>query len=434
MNSNSIFSNRQEFSFSSLISKDLIDHLCSDVKRFRVFDPSSTLFCFLYQVINSCSTKTALLNLNLHRVNNKMKKISMNTAAITKAKKRLDSSKLKYIACKLGQREDKKMNCWKFKQRDVFLGDGTVINLEDTKNIKEKFPVSKRKRVQHGLPKMRFFCLFSASSGSFINGKIGKYCGKGQAETSLLKALLQEIKAESILVLDRFFTNHILRKMIVNSNKNYVIRARDNAAKKVLKRKKEQIIKCAKSKHNVRYIKSCYKRNGYRSAVTYIMTNLLLEDGFSKEDIELLYLKRWSVEVDIRHLKQTLGASLLRSKGSEMVEKEIWVRLIAFNLVRALSSSNCSSNQKEPRRQSFRIYLEILLKVFNGVLRSGSERFVEILKGEVLNSPYRREPRAVRRNLKRYETMNMPRKEAKKLKWGKSGRAHRKGLRSLDEV
>lgn len=427
MKSNSAAFNSQEISFSNLIPKRLIEYLSSDCERCRIFDPSSTLFCFLYQVINSCSGKAALLNLNISRLKNGLRPISMNTSALTKAKKRLCEVKLKNIATELGKGIDKESKLWNFKGRDVFLGDGTVINLEDTKDIKKGFPVNRRKMAIQGLPKMRLFCLFNSSSGSFINGKIGSYCGKGQAETSLLRSLLKEIKKDAILVLDRFFTNPLLRKMIVEIKLNYVIRARDEAAKKILKRKKEKVFEDG-SGHKVRYIKSSYNRDGFRPAVTFIMTNLLDSDGLSKEDIELLYLKRWGVELDIRHLKQTLHASFLRSMSSEMVKKEIWVHLIAFNLIRKLSNSNCSKNHHEPRKQSFKIYLEVMIKILNGAIKNGEEFFLKILEGEILNSPYRREPRAIRRFLKRFEVMNMTRKQAKNKKWGKSGRKHRAGL------
>jgi hypothetical protein len=45
------------------------------------------------------------------------------------------------------------------------------------------------------------------------------------------------------------------------------------------------------------------------------MTNLFEEDGHKKEDIEKLYLQRWSVELDIRNLKETLEAAKIMLTG-----------------------------------------------------------------------------------------------------------------------
>jgi hypothetical protein len=258
---------RHELSFSNFIPKYLINYLCEDCLRFRIFDPSSTLFRFLYQVINSCSSKSTLLNFNLQRNLNGLKLVSMNTASYTAAKKRLCVIKLKLIACRLGENIDESSSSWRFKQRDVFLGDGTVINLEDTNNIKKTFPVSIRKGVEQGLPKLRFLCFFSAGSGAFIDGEIGSYCGKGQAETSLLKKVLPRLKKNSILVLDRFFTNFHLRSEILMSSKDYVIRSRDKLAIKYLNKKSdveftEMPLRKKKGQMGIktRYIKSTFKR------------------------------------------------------------------------------------------------------------------------------------------------------------------------------
>ena len=280
---------------------------------------------------------------------------------------------------------------------------------------------------------MRLMGLFSASSGAFIDGEIGSYCGKGQGETSLLKKILGSLTKKSILVLDKYFTSLLLQHEFLNAEVDYVIRARDKNAKKYLKAKSDIIVEikaCGKTNPKdirIRYIKSSIKREGFRTVSIYILTNLFIEDGFSKKDIEELYLKRWGVELDIRHLKTTLEATLLRSKSPEQARKELWVHLLAFNLIRKLNN-NCSYlNDIPPRKQGFKISIEAyLIQILDS---KNIENIVyELLKMEILKSKYRREPRAIKRYNKRFELMNMDRKLARKLKWGKSGRNDRKGL------
>lgn len=281
---------------------------------------------------------------------------------------------------------------------------------------------------------MRFMAFFDASSGAYIDGEIGSYCGKGQAETSLLKKLLDRVEKKSILVLDKFFTNYELRKEIIKNDLNYVIRARDEFAKKILKKKNDVELDelPAKRKNGetmkVRYIKSSLKRDGLRDAVLYIVTNLLKEDGHSKEEIEELYLKRWFVELDIRNLKQTLEAKKLRSKSAALVKKELWVHMISYNLIKGLSNQSCNINKKPPRKQEFKIYIEALLMILTNRVKKKIKKLFQFLSSETLNSKYRRGPRAVRFRNCKYEEMKMSRKEAKKLNWGKSGRKLRQGL------
>lgn len=147
MNSSILSPIRHAFSVSNLIPKRLIDYLCADCQRFRIFDPSTTLYCFIFQVLNTCSCKVALANLNLQRAKIGYKMISMNTAAYTKAKQRLSEEKLKFIATSLGQDSDP--NC-KFNGRDVLLGDGSILNLEDSKTLRKEYPAARRFK---GLPK-----------------------------------------------------------------------------------------------------------------------------------------------------------------------------------------------------------------------------------------------------------------------------------------
>jgi hypothetical protein len=52
--------------------------------------------------------------------------------------------------------------------------------------------------------------------------------------------------------------------------------------------------------------------------------------------MKLYYQWRWQVEVDLRYVKTTLGMEMLRGKTPQMVRKEIYVHLIAYNLLRTV--------------------------------------------------------------------------------------------------
>ncbi|WP_414588555.1 transposase [Scytonema sp. PCC 10023] len=45
-----------------------------------------------------------------------------------------------------------------------------------------------------------------------------------------------------------------------------------------------------------------------------------------------LYDERWDVELNFKHLKTTLGMEILRGKTPQMVSKEIYIYLLAYNL------------------------------------------------------------------------------------------------------
>lgn len=77
---------------------------------------------------------------------------------------------------------------------------------------------------------------------------------------------------------------------------------------------------------------------GYRPKDFYIATTLIDPVKYPAEDIKERYLKRWNVELYFRDLKTTLGIDILRCKSPDMVEKEILMNFIVFNMLKRLST------------------------------------------------------------------------------------------------
>ena len=446
MNATKRLSSCHHFDLKNIISKNVLKILNQDCKRLRTFDPITTFNCFLYQALTQSSCKAAITYLNLNRAKTGLKLISMNTAAYTKAKQRLCVIKLRSIAIQTGQSLEDKSSQWKWNNRNIYLIDGTVLQLEDTKKNTEKYPVSKYNGKQLGQPKLRLLGVFGHSTGALIDAEISSYSGKGQGETTLLKRMLSRFEKNSILVLDRYFTSYFLQDLFKKNELDYVIRARDEMAKKYLKNKSDIRLNLQRPKQSLdhydvkdaaleiemRIIKSTIERKGFRVATIYILSSLL---ETPKKEIEYLYLQRWKVEDDIRNLKCTLEAGMLKSKSPEIVEKELWINLIAYNLVRKV---NCAVAFKEgvnaPRKFSFKAALKayvIGLKIL-GVSRI--EKIISLLKKEILNSPYRREPRAIKKRHNRYRLLTATREGSKKMSWSYATRCGKNGKRTPNEA
>jgi hypothetical protein len=78
------------------------------------------------------------------------------------------------------------------------------------------------------------------------------------------------------------------------------------------------------------------KRNGFRTKTITILSTFVDEAKFSVDDLAKLFLSRWNIELDLRIIKRDLSMNFLSCKTPAMVEKEIWVNLLAFNLLRRL--------------------------------------------------------------------------------------------------
>jgi hypothetical protein len=75
-------------------------------------------------------------------------------------------------------------------------------------------------------------------------------------------------------------------------------------------------------------------QRGYRTRVITVVTTLLDPVAYPKEAIADLYLSRWQIEVNFRHLKTTMGTEVLHCKSREGVLKDPYIFALAYNLVR----------------------------------------------------------------------------------------------------
>ena len=91
-----------------------------------------------------------------------------------------------------------------------------------------------------------------------------------------------------------------------------------------------------------------------------MVTTLLDAQEFTKEDLADLYRKRWNVETDLYCLKQSLQMDILRCKTPELVRKEIWTHILAYNLIRTIMSQAANKHGIQPRTISFKGAIQFL--------------------------------------------------------------------------
>ena len=96
----------------------------------------------------------------------------------------------------------------------------------------------------------------------------------------------------------------------------------------------------------------------------YLFTTLELP----AEQIVACYGKRWCIETDLRSLKQTVRLQHLSVQSTDMLEKELLVAVLAYNLVRTimhLAAQRCGS---DPRQLSFTYACNIVLDGYPKIL------------------------------------------------------------------
>ncbi len=143
-----------------------------------------------------------------------------------------------------------------------------------------------------------------------------------------------------------------------------------------------------------------------------LVTTLLCSKSTSKAALKALYRNRWQVELDIRNIKTTLGMETLSCRTPEMAEKELWVYLLAYNLIRLLMAQAALLADIIPRQLSFKHTLQLWI-VWQKSGRYDIDKieglFILIAPQQVGKQPGRMEPRAIKRRPRQFPLLTKPR-------------------------
>ena len=149
-----------------------------------------------------------------------------------------------------------------------------------------------------------------------------------------------------------------------------------------------------------------------------MVTTFLCPKDTPKGMLKSLYKSRWNVELDLRNIKTTLGMEHLRCRSPEMAVKELWVYLLAYNLIRLLMAQAALLADQIPRQLSFKHTVQIWIAwqqhggsthdavAINALLLLIAEPRVGLRPGRV-------EPRALKRRHKPYPLLTKPRQVAR---------------------
>ncbi len=149
-----------------------------------------------------------------------------------------------------------------------------------------------------------------------------------------------------------------------------------------------------------------------------LVTTMLDARKVQKTELSSLYGQRWHVELDLRNIKTTLGMDVLRCLTPAMVEKELWVNLLAYNLIRRLMAQAALVSGMQPRELSFKHTVQMWTQWQSSRpdWQSDQQRnslFRLIAQVRVGRRPGRLEPRARKRRPKPYPWLKVPRTVAR---------------------
>ena len=147
-----------------------------------------------------------------------------------------------------------------------------------------------------------------------------------------------------------------------------------------------------------------------------LVTTLINERQTSKDNLGALYARRWDIELDLRQLETNTGRDVLNCLTPQMNEKQLWVHLLAYNVIRLLMAQATSNAGVDPRGLSFKHTVQLWTQWASrgmSATKDSGRLFILIAQCRVGNRPGRLEPR-----------MRMRMRRPKPYPWLKIPRAH----------
>ena len=409
-----------------------------------IYTPLATLCIFLSQVLDpDHSCRAAVARLIVWLVLAGRKPCSSDTGAYCEARQRLPLGVVVRLVRQTARAIDEQASReWLWKGRHVRLVDGTTVSMPDTAENQREFPQSTSQGIGLGFPLVRIVALISLATGVVRDLALGPYKGKGSGETALFRALREGLEAGEIVLGDRYFGSffaiaglsergvdvlfrmHQRRKFDFRRGRRIGVEDHivtwtkpdrpDWMDKETYDRMPEEL--------RVRELRIKIRQPGFRVDELVLVTTLLDEGRYSKEEVAALFLQRWNIELDWRSIKCVLQMDVLRCKTPEMVRKEIWIQLLAYNLIRGVMAKAAEEHGEKPRDLSFKGTLQTMT-AFQDALRQATPKergvliaaMLEAIAGHrVRDRPGRVEPRANKRRPKPQRFLNESRKEARK--------------------
>ena len=342
--------------------------------RERLFPPTETLSMFMAQALSADSScQRAVDDAAVKRLIGGLPRCSSNTAAYCKARARLPQTMVSTLARHTGELVAGEVSDgWLWRGRRVLLTDGTTLSLVDTEDNQAAYPQPNSQREGLGFPKMRLLGLLCLASGALLDAAEGPCEGKGSDEQTLFRGLLDNLAAGDVLLGDAYFPTYFLLCELLR-------RGVDGLFEQYGARKRSTDFRCGKrlgpKDHLIVWTKP--KRPDWMSPQQYadvpdtltvrelcvggkiLVTTFLCQKDTPKGMLKALYWRRWQVELDVRNIKTTLGMEMLSCRTPAMAEKEIWVYLLAYNLIRLLMAQAALLADLLPRQLSFKHTLQL---------------------------------------------------------------------------
>lgn len=297
--------------------------------------------------------------------------LSENSSGYQKARKNLSLDAVHEFSsavCEyLGQQAESLLG-----SQRVFVIDGTTITLAPTPELKQAFPPATNQHGESVWPVAMLMVAHEMQTGCALLPQIDPMYGPNNVgETAQAKQIVRRLPVRSIVMADAGFGVFSVAYASTRSPHNHDILFRLTHQRFKALRKNSQLID--EGPYHRSYTLTWRPSDKDRSNNPELPDDAELEVVLHEVELENdnflylvstleidatsagdLYQYRYNVEFDIRDIKVTMDAENIHAKSVEMVKKELFTSIIAFNLVMQFRRQAAKLATTEPRRLSFK--------------------------------------------------------------------------------
>jgi len=293
--------------------------------------------------------------------------VSARTGSYCQARQRLPKRIAEEVMDRIVvQLQSEMQEGWAGLKRPVFMIDGSSLQLPHVAELVREFSPGSNQHGKNHWPVMRIVVFHDVYSGLALRPSWGAMYGdKAVSEQSLAEQALERLPVDAVVLGDGNFGIFAFSYAVQQSRRHLIFRLTQARAQKIAGGALQE-----GTDRKVVWQPSRWDRKAHRhlpeqatvegrllvcanpsrpGELLYLFTTLDLPG----QELLGIYGLRWNVETDLRSLKRTLCLHQLSSKSVDMVEKELLLAMVAYNLVRAVMCLAARRSGLMPRQLSF---------------------------------------------------------------------------------
>jgi hypothetical protein len=408
-----------------------------------IYSTAVVLWSFLGQVLRDgkeASCQAAVARVVAHCEQEQIAPPTADTGDYCRARAKLSEAALHELSCDVAAETEAAAQAdWLWKDKHAKLIDGFTLTMPDTPANQAEYPQQTSQKPGVGLPIARAVAILSLATACVMDLALGRYAGKQTGEPALLRELFGRLGSEDIAVFDRCYCSFMMIALLLAQGAHVCTRKHQRRHSDFRRGRRlgkydhlivwtrparpewmdEATYQTIPETLELREIRYNVVEPGRRTRSIDIITTLTDPVKYTKAEIAQLYGFRWNAELDIRAIKSNLNLGHVRCKSPEMVRREIWTTLLAYNLIRTTAAAAALLHGKQPRQISFTATCQYVLASWmslscglipaSQVVRHCLTMLRQIAACAVANRPGRLEPRVLKRRRHGYPLMQKPR-------------------------